>query len=357
MTTASSAGSLGGLRYLPVVAFAAVAGYVFMEMAARVTIVSGQSLGAQLGWAGRWLPRLTFGAVAFGCVAYQSGNLLGALGGLQLIFPLGRAWLVPCAAAIAALSWSGSARRIGNVMAGVVALMGLLFVEAAVYSLLAGGVPSRPEVPLAPATLLGLLGTTIVPYNFFLAAALGTDGGLADMRRGLRLSFAVGLVVTAAIVVTGAVVTRFASFADLADGLTGVLGGYGRLALGVGLFAAGFSSATTAPFAAAMAGRGLLGAAGRAWAPTGGAFRAVWLTVLGVGLGVALLRLDILSVILVAQVINGLLLPFIAAVVLYLANRRSLLGTDVNGWWQNAVGGGVLLYLLYNSGKFLLGLL
>lgn len=356
MATATRAGTLGGPAYLPFVVLAALAGYVYMEMAARVTIVSGQPLGVHLARMGPWLPPLLFGAVVFGCMAYQAGNLLGALGGLQLLYPLGRGWLLLLAVGIIALLWTGSSRRIGRVMAAVVSLMGILFVVAALRILFGGSLPAGSGTPVQATVLLGLLGTTIVPYNFFLAAGLGDGGDLTDMRRGLLLSFGVGLLITAAIVIVGSTATSFISFTDLAGSVERTLGDYGRLVLAVGLFAAGFSSATTAPFAAALAGRGLL-RGGSAWQREGTAFRLTWGLVLVTGLLVGLLELDIVEVILVAQILNGLLLPFIALVILLLANRRSLLGESVNSWWQNALAIPVFLFLAYQTVVFLLGLL
>ena len=357
MATATRAGAEGGYAYLPVVVLAALAGYVFMEMAARVTLVSGRRLGELLQVRGRWLPYLLFGAVFFGCMAYQAGNLLGALSGLQLLLPVGRFWVLLIGAAVFALLWKGSTQLIGRVMAYIVAVMGVLFIVAAVQVAWPGVYPDPPAAPIATASLLGLLGTTIVPYNFFLAAGLGVGGELRDMRRGLLLSFGVGMLVTASIVVVGITASGFVSFEDLAGGLETFLGEYGRLVLGAGLFAAGFSSATTAPLAAAMAGRGLLATGDRSWRSAGSAFRATWLVVVVVGLLVALLGLDIVGVILAAQVINGLLLPFIAAAIFYLANRRDLLGDHVNARWQNALGGVVLLVLFYKTGEFLYGLI
>jgi Mn2+/Fe2+ NRAMP family transporter len=39
-----------------------------------------------------------------------------------------------------------------------------------------------------------------------------------------------------------------------------------------------------------------------------------------------------------AQAANGLLLPFIAVALLWLMNRRALLGDAVNGWRSNVLG-------------------
>ena len=347
---------MGGYAYLPVVVLAALAGYVFMEMAARLTVVSGRHLGDLLGGGGRWLPFVLFACVFFGCMAYQAGNLLGALGGLQILLPLRRWWVLMIAAVVFILLWKGSTQLIGRVMAYIVAVMGMLFVVAAVQVAWPGVYPYRPVANVETDVILGLLGTTIVPYNFFLAAGLGAGGELRDMRRGLLLSFGVGLLVTASIVIVGITASGFVSFEDLAVSLESFLGEYGRLVLGAGLFAAGFSSATTAPLAAAMAGRGLLAAEDKRWRTGGSAFRATWLVVVIIGLLVALLELDIVGVILTAQIVNGLLLPFIATVILYLANRADLLGEETNAWWQNVIGVGVLAVLFYKTGEFLLGL-
>lgn len=353
IATATHAGSLGGFAYLPAVGLAVVAGYIFMEMAARLTIVSGRPLGALVARTGRFVPALLFVAVVFGCAAYQAGNLLGALGGFRLLFSGTPRWaVVVLAAAIVLLLWSGSTRVVARVMAYLVAGMGLLFVVAAVQ--LSFSSPGGPggTVGLDSAILLGLLGTTIVPYNFFLAAGLGSQqSSLGDMRWGLGLSFLIGGLITASVLIVGTRASGFSNFEDLATAIELSLGNYGRAMLGAGLFAAGFSSATTAPLAAAIAGRALLGER-----ITDTAYRLIWGGVLLVGLTVSLFDLDTVGVILAAQIVNGLLLPMIALLVIVLANRPSVLGEETNRIWQNVAGTLVLCFLWYKAGQFLFGL-
>jgi len=103
--------------------------------------------------------------------------------------------------------------------------------------------------------------------------------------------------------------------------------------------------------AAAVAGQTLLGdeKTKSNWAATGKWFRLIWTSVLGLGVLVALLDLDIIPVILAAQVVNGFLLPFLAAMILYLANDRLLLGNHINRIWQNAVGIAAFVFLTYQS--------
>jgi Mn2+/Fe2+ NRAMP family transporter len=353
VTTAAKAGSQGGWYYAPYVILAAGAGLLLMEMVARITLVSEQSLGQVLEERGRWLTIICFGAVLLGCMAYQAGNLLGALSGIQLLVPVNRLWVLLLGAAAFAVLWKGDTRIIARALSAIVVLMGLVFVISA-FLLLFSGASLTGSSRVASATVIGLVGTTIVPYNFFLAAGLSKGQSLGEMRLGLVSSFLVGGSITLSILLVGSVATSFTSFADLARTLDASLGGMSKVVLGFGLFAAGFSSAVTAPLAAALAGRELLGRKDLALTNTSFGFRIIWGGVLAVGLLVACLELDIISVIIAAQVANGLLLPFIAAIVLVMANERVLLGERVNTWWQNTAGMLVAGFLAYKNFDLLL---
>ena len=354
VTTAAKAGSEGGVSYLLFVILAAVAGFLLMEMVARITLVSNQSLGQILGRTGRWLAWLCFCAVLLGCMAYQAGNLLGALGGIQLFAGWKQTWVVLISAIALLVLWPGESRKIARALAGVVALMGLVFVVVAA-GLIIGDDSLAGQKVVTTGTVIGLVGTTIVPYNFFLAAGLGRGEQLGDMQRGLLLSFIIGALITGSIVLVGSGVVTFTGFPDLARTLDAGFRGQGAMILGIGLFAAGFSSAVTAPLAAALAGRELL-AAGAAdnFGPRSLRFRIIWLLVLAVGTLVALLDLNIISVILAAQIANGLLLPFIAGIVLVMANDPRLLGKQVNAWWQNGLGFLIATFLAQKNGALVL---
>lgn len=351
VTTAANFGSRTGTERWWYVLVAAAVGFLLMEMTARVTMVSGRSLGNILRARYRWLAVLLFVLVSLGCLAFEAGNLLGAFGGLDLLLPgLPRATVAVLGLLAAALLWRGNTQLIGRVLGAVVLLMGVVFVSAAALALSAGELPRVTTESDFLGGMIGLLGTTVVPYNFFLAAGLGRGQQLGDMRWGLAVSFGLGALITLAILVVGAAGGAFTSFPDLARTLGASLGPWSRLALGLGLLAAGLSSAITAPLAAALAARELLATPEQTdWAPTGRYFRAVWLTVLLAGVGVASFRLDVVQVILAAQIGNGLLLPLIAAVVVLLANRSDLLGARINSWWTNAVAFAALLFLALST--------
>ncbi|MEO0628548.1 MAG: divalent metal cation transporter, partial [Bacteroidota bacterium] len=202
-------------------------------------------------------------------------------------------------------------------------------------------------------TIIALLGTTIVPYNFFIAAGLGRGKKLSDIRLGLGVSFGLGACITLGILLTGGLLSEaFSDFQALSTVLESKLGIIGPWMLGIGLFAAGLSSAITAPLALALAGRALLGREDTEghWATNGRYFRLAWATCLLFGLTVAGLDLDLIGVIFTAQLVNGLMLPFVAGLVLWLANDTERLGDQSNRLWQNILGGLILIYLIWVNG-------
>jgi Mn2+/Fe2+ NRAMP family transporter len=177
--------------------------------------------------------------------------------------------------------------------------------------------------------VLGLIGTTVVPYNLFLGSGLGRGQSLQELRFGLPVAVISGGVISIGVLIVGSAVSGTFSF----DGLTAVLsqrlGGWAELLFGLGLFAAGFSSAISAPWAAAMTTRSLFASGDDShWHRQSWRYRSVWLGVLLVGVGFGLADIRPIPAIILAQVLNGLLLPVVATFLLIIANNRSLLGTD-----------------------------
>ena len=87
VTTASSAGANYGVSLLWALILSTIATIILQEAAARLTIVSGLNLGQVI--ASRFhsgsVSWLVTGAVIFGCLAFQAGNILGAISGIDLI--------------------------------------------------------------------------------------------------------------------------------------------------------------------------------------------------------------------------------------------------------------------------------
>jgi Mn2+/Fe2+ NRAMP family transporter len=122
------------------------------------------------------------------------------------------------------------------------------------------------------------------------------------MRWGIGLAVLIGGLISMAILVSGTLVTGDFTFQTVAQTLASRLGSWAGTLFAFGLFAAGFTSALTAPLAAAVTGRSLLG-----WTEQSGAYRATWLGVMTVGLVFGLLGVKPVPVIVLAQAANGLL--------------------------------------------------
>jgi len=337
VTTAASAGASHGLALLWALTFSTFACVVLQEGVARLTAGSGRTLGEALcAHVGRGPAVAIVTAVVLGCAAYEAGNILGGVAGLQL------GWGVPRDAATlglgllaAALLATATTQGVARILGGVVAVMGGVFLAAAIriapvpLDVLEGAVLA--QVPTGSLGLvLGLIGTTVVPYNLFLGSGLARGRDPAHLRFGIVTSVVLGGIVSGAVLVTGTAIEGTMDFPRLAAVLDQ------RLGLGVvvaiGLFAAGASSAITAPWAAAFAAESVLPGLRRhrAW---------VWGGVLAVGVAFGLADVRPIPMILLAQMLNGLLLPLVTTFLLWTLNARDLLGDRVNGPRANAAGG------------------
>ncbi|MEY3367174.1 MAG: hypothetical protein RI973_329 [Bacteroidota bacterium] len=371
VTTCSKAGAAYGLSLLWALTFSTIATFILQEAAARITIASGKSPGEIIalkfkGKNTRWLKMLLFAMVTFGCAAYQAGNILGAVIGLKLLFDVPQGLLVALmGVTVVVLLWSGNVRLLANAMAVIVFFMGIAFVYVACRTaaspeeLLSGAlIPALPEG--AEYIVVGLIGTTVVPYNLFLAGGLSKGQQVSDMRIGIGLAVFIGGLISMAILLTGTQIEGEFSFLTLAQALSQGLGRWAETLFALGLFAAGASSAVTAPLAAAISGQSILGAGEEKWAATSWRYRTVWGLVLLTGLVLGLLDLKPVPVILAAQAINGILLPAVALFLFLAVNDKSILPPKfVNKpAWNAAMGLVVLTTLglgLYNIWRALTG--
>ena len=159
----------------------------------------------------------------------------------------------------------------------------------------------------------------------------GARQSLAEMRWGIGIAVLIGGLISMMILISGTLITGEFSFLNVAQTLASRLGSWASALFAFGLFAAGFSSALTAPLAAAITGQSLLG-----WTSWSAPYRATWLGVMGVGMTFGLLGAKPVPVIVLAQVANGLLLPVVTLFLLVAVNNKTLLPEQYrNNIWQN----------------------
>ncbi len=374
VVTASKAGALYGPSLLWAVVFACLTTIVFQETAARIGIVSGEGLGQAIKKLIQH-PALQFAiaalivvAILIGNAAYQTGNILGAATGIEIATQSDEAgslqpWIVGAIGAFAILIvYINKFSVLKFVLAGLVALLSILFFAASAMSapsvaeIVSGLIPSIPEGSLW--LLIAVLGTTVVPYNLFLhaslAATLWSDceteeekaAAISASRLDTIFSVTLGGLVTAAILLsgstafaeareTGNAAEAFAGVKSIATQLRPVLGDPSAMLFGIGLFAAGLTSAITAPVAAAYAAAGCFG-----WPNKLSDWRlqatATAVVLAGV-IAAIFMKGSPQQVIALAQVANGLLLPVLAIFLLVIANQKRLMSRFVNSKVFNGI--------------------
>ena len=356
VTTAARAGSDFRFALAWALLFSVFACLVLQEASGRITVLTGKELGEAIrgrfagsGW-GRSVPVLAAIGIILGCAAFEAGNLLGGVAGLRLIVDLSPAVLTSIAGGAAALLLAtGNTKWIARVAGALVAVMGVAFLVTAVRlgpdigELLRGLLV--PRIPVGGTVLvLGLVGTTVVPYNLFLGSALARDSKLEEMRWGLAVAVIGGGVISLGVLVVGSALGGGLEYERLAAVLGDRLGRGAEASLAIGLFAAGFTSAITAPLAAALTARSLLEKNNdRKWTETSLRYRGVWLGVLVIGMAFGIANVRPIPVIILAQAFNGLMLPLVAVFLWIAMNDHGLLGEGVNSRLQNIVLGAVVL--------------
>ena len=330
VTTAVSAGSSFKLELLWAVTFATVACIVLQEVAARITIASGMNLGQTLTIKfgrrnGSFLKWLIGGSVIAGCAAYEAGNILGAVSGLNLLTGLSAVLLTIVVTLVSfVLLWRGSPQWISNLMMLLVVIMGIsFFLVALTQQLRASELITASVVPVIPPNsqllLLGLVGTTVVPYNIFLGSGISKGQTVPMMRVGLAISVFIGGLITAFILIAGTAISDFSSFNGLYHDFEVKVGKGAAIGLALGLFAAGFSSAITAPYASAIISTTVFNVKDE------NRVRLVWIAVLMTGFLIGISGVKPIPVILVVQALNGLILPLLVIFLILVINDYRLI--------------------------------
>lgn len=374
--TASLAGAKFGYSLLWALLFSVVATIILQEMTGRLGIITRRGLGENIRISFKnpiqrgIAMTLVISAIVIGNAAYQGGNISGASLGLAAMLPVFSVsglsiWPVIIGVIAFFLLWSGSYHIIERALITLVGLMSLAFLVTFALtkpdlSLLFSGllIPSFPTG--STLTIIALIGTTVVPYNLFLHAASvakkwSDPEHLSDARKDLYISIPLGGLISVAILSTAASAffgqqLSIQNVADLSPALEPTFGIFAKTFMAIGLFAAGISSAVTAPLAAAFALSGILDLNRELDSRS---FKIIWISILLIGVIIASSGYQPVSVILFAQVANGILLPVITIFLLWIMNS-SILGQYRNSLLQNILGAIVLLVTLLLSGRSLL---
>jgi NRAMP (natural resistance-associated macrophage protein)-like metal ion transporter len=359
IATYSQAGALFGYDLLWVIVFITVSLAVVQEMSARLGAATGRGLLELIrerfgvGWA--MLAVIVVGIANFGLIM---GEFVG-IGAAAELFGVSKVLAVPAAAILVwLLVVVGSYDRVEKVFMAMAAVF-LVYPVAAILShpnlgqVAQGAVVPRLRMDAAYLGLLvGVIGTTMSPYQQVFQASATVEKGVARKRYGPeRWDTYIGMVlsnlISAFIIIATAATLHVAgkaaitSAADAAKALEPVAGHAAGALFGIGLLGASLMAAGVLPMASAYTVTEAFGL------PKGisltihraPVFFGLFSVALALGAALSLIpNLPIFQFLVWVQILNGALLPVILVFILLLINDRQLMGDLKNSRVYNVLG-------------------
>jgi Mn2+/Fe2+ NRAMP family transporter len=188
---------------------------------------------------------------------------------------------------------------------------------------------------------VALIGTTITPYmQLYQAAAVVERGATPDDLRAIRIDSVSGsifanLISMSIIIATAAAIGGTGplnSASDAAKALEPVAGSAASTLFAIGLLGASLLAAAVVPLATSYALAEAIGverSVSRRFREAK-LFLGLFTAQIIVGAGIALIPGNLIDLLLNTQFLNGLITPILLTFILVLANRRRLMGANVN---------------------------
>ena len=357
VATYSNAGALFGFNQLwtvPVMCFLLI---VAQETAARMGCVTGKGLASLIREQfGVRLSAVAMLALLVSNTTVTLSEFAGIASALAL-FGVPVYVSVPVAAlAIWLLTMSGSYRRIEKVLLAVACVF-VTYIVAGVMvgpdwgdALLHTVVPHVEATPRYLSLLVASVGTAIAPWMLFLAQSNVVEKNAhAEDLPYQRIDTVTGAVAASVIswfiiLTTGAVLhpagIAVSGAEDAAAALAPLVGDYAEALFGAGLTGASFLAACVLPGITSSAICEAFGwerGADRTWAEAP-VYRGIITAVIAVSALVVMLPdVNLFGIMMVAQVINGVLLPVILVFMVLIASDRHVMGRFANGRGWNAL--------------------
>lgn len=346
ITTYSLAGAQFGFGLMWVLLVTAIALTVTQETGARLALATGQGLAGLIRerFGVRWtaFAVLTMLVANLGTTIAEFAGMAAALGLFGV--PAGLSAVLSASLVVLLLA-RGSFNRIQYGFVVIGAGVSIAYAASAYLAHPDWGQAARalvvPQISLTSAyflMLVGVVGTTITPWGQALIQSYIADKGLGPRDLGpvrLDVSLGSGLITNliGALIVVACAVTIFptgraiADAADAASALGPLVGPGATVFFAVGLFAAGLLGLGTVPLSSAYFAceafgfeRGL----SFRWREAPVFYGLLTFFVVGAALFVVIPGLPLIQVMLLAQVVNGLLLPIILIFVMKLSREPNL---------------------------------
>ena len=355
VTLCTIAGASFGYSLIWAIILSTFSTIVLQEMSLRIGLVTRMNLAEVIRTSikskilNRFIILLIISSILIGNTAYEAGNITGASLGISAIINYESINYIPVFIGLIAfvILYQGDYKILEKSLVSLVIVMSISFFITAIMtkpditSLLKG--IFKPQVNSSNLiVVLGLIGTTVVPYNIFLHSSLVSEKWnsiekLKVARIESFISILLGGLVSLSIIITAASVSNqnVTGVIDLAKGLEPLYGKFAIYFLGLGLFASGITSSITAPLAAAYVAKSCFG-----WNNSlkSKRFRLIWIFILITGVFVSMIKINPIEIIKFAQFSNSLLLPIIAIILLWLINDKNIISSKFNYKYQNIFG-------------------
>ena len=373
VTLCTIAGASFGYSLIWAIILSTFSTIVLQEMSLRIGLVTRMNLAEVIRTSikskilNRFIILLIISSILIGNTAYEAGNITGASLGISTIINYESINYIPVFIGLIAfvILYQGDYKILEKSLVSLVIVMSISFFITAIMtkpditSLLKG--IFKPQVNSSNLiVVLGLIGTTVVPYNIFLHSSLVSEKWnsiekLKVARIESFISILLGGLVSLSIIITAASVSNqnVTGVIDLAKGLEPLYGKFAIYFLGLGLFASGITSSITAPLAAAYVAKSCFG-----WNNSlkSKRFRLVWIFILITGVFVSMIKINPIEIIKFAQFSNSLLLPIIAIILLWLINDKNIISSKFNYKYQNIFGFFIVIISLVLGIKGLISL-
>ena len=374
VTLCTIAGASFGYSLIWAIILSIFSTIVLQEMSLRIGLITKMNLAQVIRinikskFLNRLLLILIISSILIGNAAYEAGNITGASLGISAILNSQSINYIPIFIGLIAfiVLYQGDYKVLERSLVFLVLIMSISFFITAIITkpdinALINGVIT-PKIDSNNLTIiLGLIGTTVVPYNLFLHSSLvyekwNSVNKLKVARFESFFSILIGGLVSLSIIITAASVNNkdVNGVIDLAKGLEPLYGNFAIYFLGIGLFASGITSSITAPLAAAYVAKSCFG-----WQDSlkSRKFRAIWIIILIIGVLVSMVKINPIEIIKFAQFSNSLLLPIIAIILLWLINNKNIISNKYSYRYQNIFGFLIVIISLILGSKGLISLI
>ncbi len=356
--TYSQAGAKYGYALLWTLIPTTIALIVVQEMAARMGVATGKGLSdlirEEFGLRMTFFTMVVLSLADLGNIFAEFAGIASAMG----IFGVSKYIAVPLGAA---LVWWVIVKGTYKPVERLLILFSLIYFTYPISAILAHPdwreairdtlIPQFRADPPFITMIVGLIGTTITPWmQFYLQASIVEKGVSKQEYRFARWDVILGCVFTDVIaffIVVACAATIFKSghgeindAAEAAVALRPFAGQFASLLFGLGLINASVLSAAILPLATAYnvcEGLGFESGVDKRFSEAR-IFYSLYTFLIVLGAGFVLIPgLPLFKLILLSQVANGVLLPFVLVFMLKLVNRQRLMGDMRNGRLANAI--------------------